>query len=72
MSVTFDVLKFDTSIEVNLQPLNMLVMPVTFEVSKLDRSSEESDVHESNILDISVTFEVSKLDRSSEESDEHE
>ena len=41
-------------------------------MSKLDRSSEESDEHESNIEPISFTFDVLKLDMSSEESDEHD
>ena len=43
MSVTFDVLKLDTSIVVSLlQPLNMPLIFVTFDVLKLDTSSAVS------------------------------
>ena len=49
----------------------MLPMYVTFEVSKLERSSEEREEQAQNIQDMLVTFEVSKLETSSEVREEH-
>ena len=43
-------------------------MPVTFEVSRGDRSREASFEQPSNMEDMPVTFEVSRPDRSREAS----
>ena len=43
-------------------------MSVTFEVSRPDRSREESDEQPQNMRDMYSTFEVSRPDRSREES----
>ena len=48
----------------------MEVMSVAFEVSKEDRSREESLEQPSNMQYTTVTLEVSRPDRSREESEE--
>ena len=48
---------------------NILVIFVTADVLKLDKSSEVKLLHSSNIVFIFVTAEVSKLDKSSEVKD---
>ena len=59
--VTFSVLKFDTSIEVNLQPMNMEDMSVTLAVSKFVTSSEVRAEQYWNIRCMLVTLAVLKL-----------
>ena len=66
ISVTFDVLKLDTSSAVRPpQAVNMLLISVTFDVLKLDTSSADNLPQLPNILYMPVTFDVSKLDTSS-------
>ena len=49
-----------------VQPLNILDIYFTADVSKLDKSSEVNPLQLLNILPIFVTADVSKLDKSSE------
>ena len=67
MSVTFDVLKFETSKEVRpLQSLNIANMLVTFAVLKLETSKEVKPLQPQNIARMSVTFAVLKFETSKE------
>ena len=62
MSVTFSVLKCDTSNDVKLESLvNMPIMSVTLEVSNFDRSNEVNLGSLANICFILVTSVVSRL-----------
>ena len=63
--MTFAVSKLLTSIEANdLQPINILVIAVTLDVSKDDKSTLVKLSQPLNIFDIPVTLEVSNLLRS--------
>ena len=63
--------KFFISTDVSFaQSSNMLRMLFTFEVSKLDRSSEEIELQEVNIQPILCTSEVLKSETSSAVSEE--
>ena len=50
----------------HFDPLNILLISVTFEVSKLDKSRDVNLLQLSNIPFISVTFEVFNCEKSNE------